>query len=84
LFLSYSSLIIIPERLFNVNENISAVKAFDPEPRATTTRTPTALGPSNASDLMGLALQLIKESFIQKLPELFRRTAPSILEILYD
>ena len=75
---------MIPERLFNVNENISAVKTFDTEPRATATGTPTALGPSNTSDLMRSTFQLTEESFIQKLPELFRRTVPSILQILYD
>jgi hypothetical protein len=82
--LLYSSQIIIAELLFNVNENISAVKAFDTEPRATATGTPTALGPSNTSDLMRGTFQLTEESFLQKLPVLLLGTRASVLQILND
>jgi hypothetical protein len=33
---------------------------------------------------MRLALQLTEENFLQKLTELFLRTVPTILKILYD
>jgi hypothetical protein len=75
---------IIPEPLFNVNENIPAVESLDTEPGRTPARTSAFLRPGNASDLMRLALQLTEKNFIQKLTELFRRTVPTILKILHD
>jgi hypothetical protein len=75
---------IIPEPLFNVNKDIASVKTLDAEPRRTPARTSAFLRPGNASDLMRLALQLTKQDFLQKLTELFRRTVPSVLEILHD
>jgi hypothetical protein len=75
---------IIPEPLFDVNENIPAVESLDAEPRRTPARTSAFLRPGNASDLMRLALQLTKENLVQKLTELFGRTVPTILKILYD
>jgi hypothetical protein len=75
---------IIPEPLFDVNENIPAVESFNPKSGATTTFAPGILRPGNASDLMRLALQLTEENFVQKLTELFRRTVPTILKILHD
>jgi len=75
---------IIPEPLFNVNENVSSVKSFDTEPRRTPARTSALLRPGNASDLMRGAFQLTEKNFLQKLTELFLRTAPTILKILHD
>jgi hypothetical protein len=75
---------IIPEPLFNVNENIPAVESLDAESRGTPAGTSALLRPGNASDLMRLALQLTKENFLQKLTELFLRTVPTVLKILHD
>jgi hypothetical protein len=75
---------IIPEPLFDVNENISAVKTFDTEPRRTPAGTSAFLRPSDASDLMRSAFQLTEKNFFQKLTELFLRTVPTVLKILYD
>jgi hypothetical protein len=75
---------IIPEPLFDINENIPSVESFDAEPGRASARTSALLRPGNASDLMRLALQLTKENLVQKLTELFGRTVPTILKILYD
>jgi hypothetical protein len=77
--MSYSSCIRIAEPLFDVNVNISAVKAFDTEPGRAATGTPAALRPSNPSDLMRSAFQLTEENFLQKLPVFLLRTRASVL-----
>lgn len=77
-------MISISEPLFDVNENVSSVESFNAEPRRASARTSAFLRPSNASDLMRLALQLTKQNFLQKLSELFLRTVPTILKILHD
>jgi len=80
----YSSCIRIAELLFNVNINIASVESFNSEPGRAATGTPAALRPSNASDLMRLALQLTEENFLQKLTVFLLRTGASVLQILND
>jgi len=75
---------MIEEPLFDVNKNISAVKALDTEPGGTATKTATFLGPSDLSDLMGLALQLIKQNFLEEFTENLRRTLSPVLEVFQD
>jgi len=70
--------------LFDVNVNISAVKALDTEPGRAATKAATFLGPSDPSDLMGLALQLTKQNFPEEFTENLRRTLSPVLEVFQD
>jgi hypothetical protein len=70
--------------LFDVNVNISAVKALDTEPGRAATKAATFLGPSDASNLMGLALQLTKQNFPEEFTENLRRTLSPVLEVFQD